>query len=152
LQSKLLSPAESSESYPARAGSSREARRHVGLTDGAARQRHNFGTSGAPSLTQCGCKTVPDVFGGTAQGIDFKVRIPSGCRCVSVTEQLPDDRQPKPSSGSEARMRVAEIVETHAPKASSLGNGSPWAVQICTRRFTLGGGSLAGKYERAKAV
>ncbi len=43
--------------------------------------------TGAPGLTQGGCKTVPDVFGSSAQGIDFEVRIPSGCRLAD-----PQDR------------------------------------------------------------
>jgi hypothetical protein len=83
-------------------------------TDDSPGQRHNFCTSRSPGLTQRGCKTVSNMFGGTSQGIDFKVRIPSGRRCMGVTEQFPDDRQPKPSSGSEARVGVAEIVETPA--------------------------------------
>jgi hypothetical protein len=45
---------------------------------------------------------------------------------------------------------VAEIVETHARKAGPLGDGSPQAGEIRTRRFTLGAGGLAGNHEGAK--
>jgi hypothetical protein len=69
---------------------------------------------------------------------------------MRVTEQLPDDRQPKPSSGSEARMGVAEIVETQARKAGPLGDGPPPAIQIGTRRFILGADGFAGNNERAR--
>jgi hypothetical protein len=82
-----------------------------------------------------------------AQGIDFEVRISGPCRCVGMTEQLADDRQPKSGGRSKARMCVSKVMETHTYKAGPFCNGSPRAVQVKARCFILAAGRLSGNHK-----
>ena len=48
--------------------------------------------------------------GRTPERVNIEVGIFLRCRGLGVTEQLTNDRKPEASAGTEARMRVPQIV------------------------------------------
>ena len=86
-----------------------------------------------------------DRFGGPPQRIVIEVRIPRGGRCLSVTQQPADDRQPHATAGTEARVGVPQIVQANAGQTGALGDGIPRALQIVARLLRI----VAGHHVRA---
>jgi hypothetical protein len=49
---------------------------------------------------------------------------------VSVTEQPANDRQAQPTTGTDARIGMSQIMQPHADKTGACGDGIPRALQI----------------------
>jgi hypothetical protein len=65
-----------------------------------------------------------------------------------MAQQPADDWQAQPTTGTEARIGVPQIVQPNAGKSGALSDSIPWALQIMARLFRM----VAGNYERTDST
>jgi len=72
------------------------------------------------------------------------MRIARGGCHLGVAQQAADDRQAQPTTGTEARIGVPQIVQANADQTCPLGDGTPRTFQIMARLFRIVAGHHVG--------
>ena len=77
------------------------------------------------------------MIGRAAERVGVEMRIALRRARARVTEQLADDRQPEAGAGTEARMRVPQIVNAQPSESGPLSDRAPGPVEVGARLLAV---------------
>jgi hypothetical protein len=112
------------------------------------RQR-DYDTSCPPSfwwLSQGCSEPDADLFGGSAKRIIVKVRITLRGSWPRMTQELANDWQAQTRARAEARMGMAQIVNSNSDKTGPLSDRAPRLIEVGAWFFLFGASILSGDH------